>query len=192
MLMTVYAFGDRIPRINPTAWIHPAADVTGKVIIGANVYVGSGAVLRGDYGGIRVGAGTAIEENVTIHARPDEWTTIEENVTIGHAAMIHNCTIRAGAVIGMNATVSDYVEVGEGAIVAEGAVVKNKTVIAPGMIAAGVPAREIGPVAEQTTAFWQGFKELYQELARRYPTELRVLAPEDYIQVGESPDPQDQ
>jgi carbonic anhydrase/acetyltransferase-like protein (isoleucine patch superfamily) len=185
--MTVYAFGDRIPQIDPSTWIHPAADVTGKVIIGPNVYVGSGAVLRGDYGAIRVGAGSAIEENVTVHARPDEWTTIEDNVTIGHAAMIHNCTIRAGAVIGMNATVSDYVEVGEGAIVAEGAVVKSKTVVAPGMIAAGVPAKEIGPVSGQTTAFWQGFKELYRDLARRYPTELRVLAPEDYTHVDDLP-----
>src|SRR5271157_4564555 len=178
--MTVYAFGNRIPQIAHSAWVHPAADVTGIVIIGPNVYVGSGAILRGDYGSIRIGAGTAIEENVTIHAWPEEWTIIEDNVTIGHAAMIHNCTIRAGAVIGMNATVTDYAEIGEGAIVAEGAVVKNKTIVAPYTIVAGVPAKVIGPVPEQATVFWQGFKELYQDLAKRYPNELRVLTPEEY------------
>ena len=179
--MTVYAFGTRIPRIDHSAWIHPAADITGKVIIGPNVYVGSGAVLRGDFGTIIVGAGTAVEENVTIHARPSGKTIIEENVTIGHAAMIHNCTIHAGALIGMNATVSDYAEVGSGAIVAEGAVVKRKSVIAPNMIAAGVPATEIGPVPEINAKIANEGASVYADLAKQYPKKLRVLSPDEYL-----------
>ncbi|HMF33810.1 MAG TPA: gamma carbonic anhydrase family protein [Candidatus Lokiarchaeia archaeon] len=182
--MTVYAFGTRIPKIDPSAWIHPAADVTGKVIIGPNVYVGSGAVLRGDFGTIIIGAGSAVEENVTIHARPSGKTIIEENVTIGHAAMLHNCTIHAGALIGMNATVSDYAEIGAGAIVAEGAVVKRKSVIAPQMIAAGIPATEIGPVPEMNAKIANEGASVYADLAKQYPKKLRALAPEEYLTAG--------
>lgn len=178
--MTVYAYGRRKPKIHPTAWIHPKADVTGKVFVGANVYVGSGAIVRGDYGTIRVGAGTALEENVTIHARPSGTTRIKDNVTVGHGAVLHNCTLQAECVIGMNAVVSDYADVGEYAIVAEGAVVKAKSKISPNTIAAGIPAKELGPVPEKHTEFWQAVKQIYQDLARNYPKKLRELSPEEY------------
>lgn len=173
--MPIYAYGDRIPSIDPTAYIFPSADVIGKVTIGANVFVGAGAIIRGDYGEIIIGDGSAIEENVTIHARPNETCTLEENVTVGHAAMLHTCTIHIGAVIGMKSVVSDYSDIGEGAIVAEGAVVKSKTKIEPYTIVAGVPAKEIGQVNENQTAFWTELKKIYQQLARDYPEKLRQI-----------------
>jgi phenylacetic acid degradation protein len=168
--------GRRKPKIDSTAWIFPSADVIGKVIIGANVYIGAGAVIRGDYGKIIIKDGSAIEENVTIHASPGLTTIIEENVTVGHAAMLHNCTLRKNCVIGMNSTVTDYSEVGEGAIVAENALVKRKTKISPYKIAAGVPATEIGDVKPQQTEIWKAAKELYQDLAKKYPEKLEKIS----------------
>lgn len=173
--MAIYAYGDRISSIDPSAYIFPSADVIGKVTIGAKVFVGAGAILRGDYGEIIVGDGSAIEENVTVHARVGSVCTIGDNVTVGHAAMLHTCTIHEGAVIGMKSVISDYADVGEGAIVAEGAVVKSKTKVEPFTVVAGVPAKEIGPVNENQTAFWKEAKKIYQALAGDYPNKLRRL-----------------
>lgn len=173
--MAVYAFGKRVPEIDPSSWIFPTAAVIGKVIIGKNCYVGAGAVIRGDYGKIILGDGVSIEENVTIHARPGGKTILEDNVTIGHAAMIHNCTIKHDAVIGMQATVSDYAEIGEFAIIGEAALVKSKQIIAPNKIAVGFPAKEIKEVPPAVKEFWQGVKEIYRDLAASYPKKLRKI-----------------
>nr|MDO8112695.1 gamma carbonic anhydrase family protein [Candidatus Sigynarchaeota archaeon] len=179
--MAIYAYGNRIPKIDPTAYVFPSADVIGKVTIGAKCFIGAGAILRGDYGEIVVGDGSAIEENVTVHARVGSKCEIGKNVTVGHAAMLHTCTIRDGAVIGMKSTVSDYAEVGENAIVAEGAVVISKTKVEPNSIVAGVPAKDIGKkVSESQAAFWKEAKKIYQQLAIDYPTKLRKLDDKDF------------
>lgn len=173
--MTIWAYGERTPNIDSTTWVFPTADVIGKVTLGPKVYVGAGAVIRGDYGEIIIEEGTAIEENVTIHARWGEVCRIGKNVTVGHAAMIHNCTIHDNAIIGMKSVVSDYAEVGDWAIIAEGAVVTGKTKIAPNRIAAGIPAKEIGDVQEKHKKFWTLAKEVYQQLAKDYPNKLRKI-----------------
>ncbi|MBC8426158.1 gamma carbonic anhydrase family protein, partial [bacterium] len=87
--MTIYAFEDRRPDIAETAYVSPTAQIIGDVTIGERCYVGHGAILRGDYGSIEIGAETAVEEGVIIHARPEDWTRIGTRVTIGHGAMIH-------------------------------------------------------------------------------------------------------
>ncbi|MBD3187126.1 gamma carbonic anhydrase family protein [Candidatus Bathyarchaeota archaeon] len=173
--MAIYAYGKRVPEIDETAWVFPTASVIGKVTLEGKVYVGAGAVLRGDYGSIIVKSGSAIEENTTIHARMAGTCFIEQDVTVGHAAMLHNCTIKKGAVIGMNATVSDHAIVGEGTIIAEGAVVKAKSDIPPFKIAAGVPAQVIGDVPEAHKEFWLAAKEVYKALCRDYKRKLKRL-----------------
>ncbi|HOO56690.1 MAG TPA: gamma carbonic anhydrase family protein [bacterium] len=173
--MPVYAFEDRVPSIAESAWIFPDAVIIGKVTIGENVYVGSGAVLRGDYGEIIVGAGTAIEEGVLVHARPAGKTVFGKRVTVGHGAMVHNATVNDNAVIGMRATVTDNSEVGEWSIVAEHALVKSRQIIPPRSIAAGVPAKVIGEVGERHVAMWEMAKDLYVDLAGRYPSGLKEI-----------------
>ncbi len=173
--MTIWAYGRRIPKIDKTAWIFPSADIIGKVFIGPNVYVGAGAVIRGDYGTIKIGEGTAVEENVTIHARMNDKCVIGKNVTIGHAAVLHNCIIEDNAVIGMNTVISDYSIVGNSAIIAEGAVVKSKSQIDANSIAAGIPAIKIGEVNEKQKKFWSLVKEIYQDLANDYPRKLKKV-----------------
>jgi carbonic anhydrase/acetyltransferase-like protein (isoleucine patch superfamily) len=167
----LYGFEGKEPRVGADTYVSELASVVGDVVIGDNCYIGHGAVLRGDYGRIVVGSGTAIEEGVIIHAPPDESNRIGNDVTVGHGAVVHGRSIGHGAVIGMNATISVWSEVGEGAIVAEGAVVKLKQVIPPGIVAAGNPAQVVRAVTEEDRELWSWGKSLYVDLAKRYLAE---------------------
>lgn len=179
--MPVYSFEGRKPVISKTAYIAPSAQIIGDVIIGQYCYIGHGAILRGDYGTIIVGDGSAIEEAVMIHARPDDKTDIGKNVTVGHRAMIHNATIKDNAIIGMSATISDYSVVGEWAIIGEMGLVKNSQEIPDNKIAIGVPAKVIGDVKEDHKIMWGFAKELYNDLAKRYPEGQKEISLESVL-----------
>ena len=113
---------------------------------------------------------------MVIHARPGEKTVIGEHVTIGHASILHNCTIKDWVVIGMGAIVSDYAVVEEWAAIGEGAVVRNRQEIPEGGIAVGVPAKVIGETSEEYRRQWTEFKEIYNRLAdTRYPASLKQI-----------------
>jgi phenylacetic acid degradation protein len=174
--MSIYKFENKKPRIGRGTFIFQSADVIGDIIIGENCYIGPGARIRGDYGSIRIGDNTAIEENVVIHARPNEKTNIGNFVTIGHAAIIHNATIHDWAVIGMGAIVSDYAEIGKWSVVAEGAVVKNKGKIPDKKIVVGVPAKVVAEITSDYKKQWTEYKRIYVDLARkRFPSSLKEV-----------------
>ena len=173
--MTVYDFEGRIPKIGKTSYVSHSASVVGKVTIGEECYIAPGAVVKGDYGEVRVGDGCSIQDNVIIHARPDEITIIGSNVTLGHGCIIHNATVKDEAVIGMGAIVSDYAVVGEWAIIGEGAVVKQSFEVPNEKIAVGVPAKVVGDVKEHHKKELARFKSIYRDLARRYPTGLKKI-----------------
>jgi carbonic anhydrase/acetyltransferase-like protein (isoleucine patch superfamily) len=166
--MPIYAFEGRRPSIAASAYVSPSAQVIGQVMIGERCYIGHGVILRGDYGSIAIGDETAVEEGVIVHARPQDWTRIGRRVTLGHGAMVHNATIHDGAVIGMRAVISDYSEVGEGALVGEMALVKNGQRIPALKVAVGLPAQVIGDVEERHRAMTHWAKDLYVALAARY------------------------
>jgi carbonic anhydrase/acetyltransferase-like protein (isoleucine patch superfamily) len=151
------------------------ASIIGKVTIGEECYIAPGASVKGDYGEIRVGDGTSIQDNVIIHARPGELTIIGSNVTLGHGCIVHNATIEDDVVIGMGAIVSDYAKIGRWAVVGEGAVVKMRSEIPAAKIAVGVPAKVIGDVKDVHREELSRFKEVYRDLARRYPSGLKKL-----------------
>ena len=172
----LYEFEGKRPRIEKGSYVHESAVVIGDVSIGERCFIAPGAVLRGDYGTIIIGDGTAVEDNAVIHARPGKTTTVGAHVTIGHGAIIHTPKIHDWAVIGMGAIVSDFSDVGEWAAVGEGAVVRNRQVIPSESIAVGVPAKVIGKVSEEYKKQWTEFKGIYEELAEnRYPSGLRKI-----------------
>jgi len=171
--MPIYEFEGRVPKIDPTAWVAPSADVIGDVRIGPKCYIGFGVILRGDYGTIIVGEGTAVEDGAIVHARPGDKTVMGKEVTIGHGAMIHNAVIDDFAVIGMMATVSDYAKVGEWSIIGEMGLVKSRQEIPPQTIAAGVPVEIKGAVEEKHRTIWTFGKKVYQGLTERYPQGLK-------------------
>ena len=165
--MSIYEFENKKPSIGKDTFIFKSADVIGDVVIGENCYIGPGVRIRGDYGSIRIGNNTAVEENVVIHARPEDITNIGNNVTIGHASIIHNATIHDWAVIGMGAIVSDWTEIGEWAVIAEGAVVKNKQKIPNKSIAVGIPAKILSKVSLEYEKQWTEYKKIYTNLAKK-------------------------
>ncbi len=164
----LYKFDQRQPIVGKNAYISDIARVIGDVVIGDNCYIGHGAILRGDYGRIEIGDGTAIEEGAIVHAPPNDVNRIGKKVTIGHAAVVHGKHINDQAVIGMGAVISIWAEIGEWAIVAEGSVVKRKQIIPAKVVAAGNPAEIVREVAEKDKEFWSWGKQIYIDLAKKY------------------------
>ena len=137
--MAVYALGDVVPTIDPTAFVHPDATVIGDVTIGPESSVWPSAVLRGDHGRITVGARTSVQDGSVIHAGPGFPTVIGDGCVIGHIVHLEGCVVEDDALIGSGAVVLHHVRVGRGALVGAGAVVPNGTDIPPGALALGVP-----------------------------------------------------
>jgi carbonic anhydrase/acetyltransferase-like protein (isoleucine patch superfamily) len=183
--LAIYEFEGRAPRIAQNTFVAPSAQVIGDVYIGANCYLGHGAIVRGDYGTIYIEEGTAIEEGVIIHARPNKAAHIGKEVTVGHGAMIHNAAIEDYAVIGMRATISDDSTVGLWSIIGEMSLVRHRQVIPPGKIAVGVPAVVIGDVQEKHKMRWRAGKLLYQDLVQRYLKGMHVIREGTYTEAGD-------
>jgi len=174
--MPLYEFNSQIPSVGKKSYICDSADVIGNVKIGEGCFIGPGARIRGDYGRIVIGDKTSIEDNCVIHARPNEECLIGNYVTVGHGSVIHNAKIRDWAVIGMNAVVSDYADVGEWSVIAEGCVVKNNQKIPPEKIAVGVPAKIVSDTTKDYKKQWTHFKEIYATLAEKtYQEKLKRI-----------------
>jgi carbonic anhydrase/acetyltransferase-like protein (isoleucine patch superfamily) len=168
-----YALGDRTPSVAETAFVHPNAVVIGAVTIGAQATIWPGAVLRGDYGEISVGARTSIQDGVVIHATAELPTRIGADCTIGHLAHLEGCTIEDGALIGSGSVVLHRAVVRSGALVGAGAVVPNDLEVPSRAMALGVPAKiKLDAVAEGVL---QLSADLYVENGARYKRELRRL-----------------
>jgi len=164
----LYKFDGKQPEIGEDAYVSDLASVIGDVSIGNRCYIGHGAILRGDYGRIEIGDGTAVEEGVVVHAPPGETNRIGAMVTIGHGAVVHGKSIGDYAVVGMGAVLSIRSEVGERALIAEGSVVRMKQVVPPGVVAAGVPAKVVRKASAGDEEYWRRGKQLYIDLAKKY------------------------
>ena len=116
-MANVFAFDGFVPVIHESAFIHPNATVTGNVVIGRDVYVGPGAAIRGDWGGIEIGDGCNVQENCTIHMFPGVTVVLEPGAHIGHGAIVHGARIGANTLVGMNAVIMDNATIGAGCIV---------------------------------------------------------------------------
>lgn len=164
----LYLFDGKQPSIGKGTYVSETAMVIGDVCIGDNCYIGHGAILRGDYGRIEIGSGTAVEEGAVMHAPPGETCKVGLKVTIGHGAIIHSQEIGDMAVIGMGAITSIRAKIGPWAIVAEGTVVKMNQEIPEKVVAAGNPAKVMREVQERDEKFWADGKQLYIDLAAKY------------------------
>ena len=131
------------PFVHPSVFVAGGAWLIGDVRVEEEASIWYNAVLRGDINAIRVGRRSNIQDGCVLHVTAKLSVEIEEEVTVGHMAMIHGCRIGRCSLIGMNAVVLDNAEVGECALVAAGAVVKENFVVPAGTLAAGVPARVV-------------------------------------------------
>jgi phenylacetic acid degradation protein/carnitine operon protein CaiE len=165
----IYSFKGFIPVIHESAFVHPQASVTGNVIIGRNVYIGPGAAIRGDWGGIIIKDGCNVQENCTIHMFPGTTVVLEENAHIGHGAIIHGAHIGKDCMVGMNAVIMDNVVLGEGSIVGALSFVKANEQFAERSLIVGNPAKKIKDVTDEMLDWKKTGTQLYQAL----PEEMR-------------------
>jgi carbonic anhydrase/acetyltransferase-like protein (isoleucine patch superfamily) len=138
-----------MPQIPSSCFIAPNATIVGDVVIGEDCSIWFNAVVRGDVNSIRIGNKVNIQDGACLHCTYEKTQVhIGNNVSIGHNALVHGCTIADDVLIGMGAIVMDNVQIGSGSIVAAGAVVLENTVIEPGCIYAGIPAKMVKKVSE--------------------------------------------
>ena len=141
--MVLRSYLGHTPKLGERVYVAETAAVIGDVVLGDDVSIWYSAGVRGDCCHIRIGARANVQDNCTLHVTRDTGPLVlEEEVTLGHNAVVHACTIRRGALIGMNATVLDDADVGRSALVAAGAVVLPGTVIPPATLWAGNPAKQ--------------------------------------------------
>jgi carbonic anhydrase/acetyltransferase-like protein (isoleucine patch superfamily) len=171
--MPIYALGESVPVIDPSAFVHPDAVVIGAVRIGAQSSVWPSAVLRGDTGRITVGARTSVQDGTVVHATNEHDTVVGDDCVVGHIVHLEGCTVEDGALVGNGSIVLHNAVVGAGAVIGSNAVVTNGTRVPPGALALGVPARirEGGADADMIRVAAQS----YVERARRFREGLRRL-----------------
>lgn len=172
----VYEFKGFIPVVHPSSFIHPQAVVTGNVIIGKDVYIGPGAALRGDWGGIVIEDGCNVQENCTIHMFPGTTVLLKESAHIGHGAIIHGATIGKNALVGMNSVIMDEAVIGDECIVGALSFVKKGDY--PGRsIIAGNPAKVVKNVSDKMINWKTKGTQLYQTLPKDCHEHLKPVEP---------------
>ena len=175
--MAVYAFEEFVPVVHETAFVHPQAAVTGNVTIGRDVYVGPGAAIRGDWGGVVVEDGCNVQENCTVHMFPGVTVVLEEGAHVGHGAVVHGARLGRNCLIGMNAVVMDRATIGAGSIVGALAFVPADMQVPERSLVVGNPARVVKPVGDEMLAWKTAGTRLYQALPARLHAGLRPAEP---------------
>jgi carbonic anhydrase/acetyltransferase-like protein (isoleucine patch superfamily) len=176
-MSNIFEFDGFVPVVHESAFIHPNATVTGNVIIGRDVYVGPGAAIRGDWGGIVIEDGCNVQESCTIHMFPGVTVVLERSAHIGHGAIVHGARIGENALIGMNAVIMDNAFVGAGCIVGALCFVPAEMQIPPRSVVVGNPAKVVKEVSDEMLAWKSSGTALYQALPRRLHEGLRACEP---------------
>ena len=183
-MANVFAFDGFVPVIHESAFVHPNATVTGNVIIGRDVYVGPGAAIRGDWGGIVIDDGCNVQEGCTIHMFPGVTVHLEPSAHIGHGAIVHGARIGENALIGMNAVVMDNATVGAGCIVGALCFVPSEMQIPPRSVVVGNPAKIVKEVSDEMLAWKTEGTALYQALPARLRESLHPCEPLRQVPAG--------
>ena len=176
-MANVFAFDGFVPVIHESAFVHPNATVTGNVIIGRDVYVGPGAAIRGDWGGIVIDDGCNVQESCTIHMFPGVTVHLERSAHVGHGAIVHGARIGENTLIGMNAVVMDNATVGAGSIVGALCFVPADMQIPPRSVVVGNPAKIVKEVSDEMLAWKSEGTALYQALPARLRASLQACEP---------------
>ncbi|MCJ8506792.1 gamma carbonic anhydrase family protein [Rhizobium lemnae] len=175
--MPIYALGEFEPKLpaSDRYWIAPGAHVMGKVDLAEDVGIWFGAVLRGDNEWITIGARTNIQENTVIHTDWGSPTTIGEDCTIGHSAIIHGCIIGNNSLIGMGATILNGAKIGNNCLVGANALVTEGKEFPDNSLIVGSPAKAIRTLDEASAAKLKASALNYAENWKRFASELKEI-----------------
>lgn len=158
----------RAPELHPDSWVAPNATVIGQASLHAGASAWYGAILRAEAEVIEIGAGTNIQDGVTIHVDPGFPVRVGAGCSVGHNAVLHGCTVEDNSLVGMGAVVLNGAVVGSGSLIAAGAVVPQGAVIPPGSMVAGVPGKVRRQLSEDEINGIRHNALVYQELVKRH------------------------
>lgn len=185
--MPIFAVGDKIPQIHPSAFIAPTATIVGDVRIEAGASVWYGAVVRGDTSYAVIGEGANIQDNAVVHGRADQPAIIGREVSVAHNAVVHGAEIGEQALIANAALVLDGAKVGPRVLVAAGSVVMAEAEIPEGSLAAGTPAEVKRSILGTPSEEWvTGNPGRYARLAQMHRDGVREIAREEATGSGEA------
>jgi carbonic anhydrase/acetyltransferase-like protein (isoleucine patch superfamily) len=160
--------GPDSPVVHPTAWVAPTAVLVGRVLLGAASSAWYGAVVRADLERIEVGARTNLQDGCVLHADPGFALVVGDDVTVGHRAVLHGCTVEDGVLIGMGSVVMNGCVVGAGSLVAAGTLLTEGTVVPPRSLVMGAPGKVRGELTDEQSAALRLGSDHYVELAERH------------------------
>ena len=165
----IAAFRGKTPTVDPSAYLVQSAVVIGDVTIGPEASLWFHTVVRGDVCPVHIGARTNIQDNATVHVTTGRFaTTIGDDVTVGHGAIVHGATVGSRTLVGIGAIVLDGAEVGEDCLIGAGAVVTPRTRIAGNQLVLGSPAKAVRPLTDEERASILRSAESYARVAAEY------------------------
>jgi len=173
--MAMYRLGDDSPVVAPSAYVAPNATVVGKVVLGENSTVWFGATLRGDNETISIGAGSNVQDGAVLHTDPGFPLSIGINVSIGHQAMMHGCTVGEGSLIGIQSIVLNGATIGKGCLVGAGALITERKVFPEGCLIIGAPAKAVRELTVEERENLLKVAENYAERGAYYRIRLQKL-----------------
>jgi carbonic anhydrase/acetyltransferase-like protein (isoleucine patch superfamily) len=174
----IYELGEhRVQTVDDEYFVAPSAAVIGRVFLGRDASVWFGAVLRGDGNTIRVGERSNVQDNAVIHVDSDAPATVGHDVTIGHSAVVHGCTVGDFTLIGIGATILSHAKIGDYCLVGAGALITERKEFEAGSLIIGAPARRIRALTDQERRMLEQSAEHYVANGRRYRRELVATKP---------------
>ena len=166
--MPAYALGPKKPRIHPSVLLAPTSTIIGDAVIGPRSSIWPGAVIRADYGYIRIGSDCSIQDNAVVHCSAENPTIIGRGVTVAHSAVVHACRVGDECLIGVGAVVFDGASIGKQTILGVGSTVLGGVKIPPRSVAVGSPARIVRRSTPSDLKLVKDSYKAYVDMSRRY------------------------
>ena len=173
--MPLYRYGDRVPSVHESVFVAPNASVIGSVVLSENVSVWFGATIRGDNDVITLGKGSNVQEGAVLRTDPGLTLNVGENVTIGHQAMLHGCTIGDGSLIGIQAVILNGAVIGKSCLIGAGAIVTERKVFPDRSLILGAPARVVRQLSDEDVATLLQGAALYMDRRAQFRSKLEEI-----------------